>query len=326
MYWFVLKTGGAQVKSSLRICAVMMVEARFRTVILLSIILMVQGLIKGKSGYETKGVALLDAVTFPRVVPHNDIGVMLMIWNEEMKGDYGSDSMVEDYYNFAATAEFKGVSGNVLFAQLVVNNWANKNLSIQIDPSLEQYKFPRIYYFHPGNGRPVPYPQYTTPNQVALNRFLGTATTFYLGVPGTQKDMYLLAREFIAAAESSPPEMETVLMKTQKRVEELAPEMGGSWREFGYYYVRTMQKVINNGLEFVLKEITRLEDLVSDSTKRISIEKRNEMQSKVNILHNFVTLDVLGIKPNPASSYGKTEADDGLEEIVNDVKVGMAEL
>ena len=266
----------------------------------------------------------MDAVTFSKVVPHNDIGVMLMIWNEETKGDYGADSMVEDYYNFAQMAEFRGDSSNVLFAQLVVNNWANKNLSIQIDPSLETYKFPRIFYFHPGNGRPVPYPRYTSSNQIALNRFLGSATTFYLGVPGTQKDMYFLAKEFVAAVES-PPEMHSVLMKTQKRVEELEPQMGGNWREFGYFYVKTMQKIISNGLDYVTKEIKRLEDLVSDSTKKISIEKRNQMQSKVNILHNFLTLDDMGLKPDPLSTYGKAEADEPSAH-VHEGRVGMQEL
>lgn len=287
----------------------------------------VNGLIKGKSGYEKKGVALLDAVTFSKVVPHNELGVMLLIWNEGMKGDYGADSMVDDYSSFAEMAEFKGESENVLFTQLVVNNWANKNLSIQIDPTLETYEFPRIYYFHPGSERPVPYPRYTTSNQIALNRFLGSATTFYLGVPGTQKNMYHLAKEFIFT--ETQEDMQNVLQKTIQTVERLTMEMGGTWREYGYYYIKTMQKVIENGKEHLSREIERLEDLVSDLTKKISIEKRQELQERVNILHNFVTLETLGIGPDPKSSYGKTaeelQADDEGEEEA-ETKVGMMEL
>lgn len=288
----------------------------------------VNGLIKGKSGYERKGVALLDAVTFSKVVPHNDLGILLLIWNEGKKGDYGADSMVEDFCNFAEMAEFKGESENVLFTQLVVNNWANKNLSIQIDPTLETYDFPRIYYFHPGNERPVPYPRYTTSNQIALNRFLGSATNFYLGVPGTQKNMYHLAKEFIST--ETQEDMQSVLQKTIQTVERMTSEMGGTWREFGYYYVKTMQKVIESGKEHLYKEINRLEDLVSDQSKRISIEKRQELQGRVNILHNFMTLEALGIGPDSKSSYGKTpeelEKQQEEEEEEAEKKVGMMEL
>ena len=288
----------------------------FRILILLSVLFVaIECLIKGKSGHEKRGVALLDDVTFSKVVPHSDISVMLLIWNEKNQGDYGSDSMVEDFCHFAAQAEFSGHSDNVLFAQLVVNTLAKHNLSVQIDPTMERYEFPRIFYFHPGDSRPVPYPQYNSINQIALNRFLGSATMFYLGTPGTQKDMYFLAKEFIAAADSKDAQQQ-ILLKTTMTVDKLTNEMGGTWREFGGYYVKTMEKVIERGQGHLLKEIGRLEDLVSDQKKQISIEKRNELQTRINILHNFMTLDTLGITAEAIN----------IEPVSTSTKVGMQEL
>lgn len=268
----------------------------FTLPLLLGIFLLFVGtesLIKGKNSNEKRGVALLDASTFSKVVPHGDLSVLLLVWNEALKGDYGADSVVEDFYTFAERAEFEGMSENVLFAQLVVNNWPNRNLSIEIDSTLEEYYYPRLYYYSPGEIDPVPYPQYHSINAIALNRFLSTATTFYLGVPGTNKEMYMLAKSFISS--ETVETMKEVVRQTRIQVQTLTEEMGPGFKEYGNYYVKTMEKVIINGIDHVKTELTRLEDLVSDQTKKISVEKRSELQTRVNILHNFMTLDRLGI-------------------------------
>ena len=264
--------------------------------VLLLSVLGAQGLLKGKSAYERRGVSLLDATTFRKVVPRGDISVLLLVWNEAVKGDYGADSVVEDYYVFAERAEYEGYSDNVLFTQLVVNNWPNRNLSIEIDSTLEEYYYPRIYYFKPGDGTPIPYPQFHSINTIALNRFLSTATTFYLGVPGTNKDMYMLARSFIAS--ETVEAMQSIIIETQEKVKALTEVHGTGFLTYGNYYVKTMEKVIASGISHVKKELSRLEDLVSDATKKISVEKRNELQTRVNILHNFMTLEGLGLAPD----------------------------
>lgn len=263
------------------------------SLVLLSVLWPAQGLLKGKNSYERRGVSLLDATTFYKVVPRADLSVLLLVWNEALKGDYGADSVVEDFYTFAERAELEGFADNVLFSQLVVNNWSNRNLSIEIDSTLEEYYYPRLYYFSPGDGTPIPYPQYQAINAIALNRFLSTATTFYLGVPGTNKEMYMLARSFIAS--ETVETMQNIAMETKEKVQKLVQDLGVGFLEFGNYYVKTMEKIIANGIEHVQKELTRLEDLVSDTKKKISVEKRSELQTRVNILHNFMTLEGLGI-------------------------------
>jgi len=264
--------------------------------VLLLSVLGTQGLLKGKSSYERRGISLLDATTYYKVVPREDISVLLLVWNEALKGDYGADSVVEDFYAFAEKSEYEGFADNVLFAQLVVNNWTNRNLSIEIDSTLEEYYYPRIYYFHAGDGTPIPYPQFQSINTIALTRFLSTATTFYLGVPGTNRDMYMLARSFIASETTEA--MQNIVIETKEKVKTLTDDHGPGFLNFGNYYVKTMEKIISSGIGHVKKELERLEDLVSDKTKKISVEKRSELQTRVNILYNFMTLEGLGITPD----------------------------
>ena len=76
--------------------------------------------LKGKSPDERNGLLLLDSVTFPRIVPNANRSVVLFVW-PQVDGDYGVDSLREDYYNFVESAEYQGNADNVLFAQMVLD-------------------------------------------------------------------------------------------------------------------------------------------------------------------------------------------------------------
>jgi len=44
--------------------------------------------IKGKNQHETLGVLLLDAITFPKVVPHPKLNVLVMVTNKAQIGEF----------------------------------------------------------------------------------------------------------------------------------------------------------------------------------------------------------------------------------------------
>jgi len=57
------------------------------------------------------------------------------------------------------------------------------------------------------------------------------------------------------------------------------------------YYIKTMERILEKGKGYVMQEITRLEDLVSGVDVKLSQEKRQALQKRVNVLTNFVELD-----------------------------------
>jgi hypothetical protein len=249
------------------------------------------GVLKWRNEYENHGVMLLDYITFKHIVPNHDHGLMLLIWNEAKKGDYGSDSLVEDFITFADRAMHYDMNGNVIFAQLVVNNWPNRNLSIEIDPDLDEYLFPRLYYYPTGSAAPIQYPKQSSINIVQLTRFLSSATTFFMDLPGTIEEMYYSAKKFMSVVGNKADEDSTI-----KEAESKVLAIGANKKtvkniEVANQYVRVMRKIQEKGESYVRDEIDRLEKMIGDKEKPISMEKRNDMQKKANVLHNFMTLD-----------------------------------
>lgn len=259
------------------------------------------GVLKWRNEYEKHGVVLLDYITFKHIIPNHDHSVMLLIWNEAKKGDYGSDSLVEDFITFADRAMHYDMNGNVIFAQLVVNNWPNRNLSIEIDPSLDEYLFPRLYYYPTGSTAPIQYPKQTSINIVQLTRFLSSATTFFMDLPGTLEEMYYSAKKFMSVV-GNKAEEESIIKEAEAKVLGISANKKTVQNiEVANQYVRVMRKIQEKGESYVRDEIDRLEKMIGDKEKPISMEKRNDMQKRANVLHNFMTLDLQELEKLPPS-------------------------
>jgi hypothetical protein len=273
--------------------------------------------LKFRNPYESHGVLLVDYITFPHIIPHTTSSVLLMIWNEAKKGDYGTDSLIEDFMTFADRAEHHGNSDNVIFSQLVVNNWPNRNLSIEIDPGLESYDFPRIYWFAPGSTKPIFYPKHTSINVIQLTRFLSSATTFYLDLPGTVEEYYYLAKKYSTSIHDNE-EKTSVINEAKEKLKTLVATSTNALALT--YYIHVMEKINSSekGLDYVMEEIMRLETMISDKENKISIEKRNELQKKVNILHNFMTLESHGFDPSDLPSSG-TSGKNGISATLSGI-------
>merc|ERR1719152_275347 len=80
-----------------------------------------------------------------------------------------------------------------------------------------------------------------------------------------------------------------VLAQTEETVEIIEQELKSEeYTELAKYYVKTMERVLERGDQYVSEEISRLEDLVGGNDVKLSTEKRGNLQKRVNILHNFV--------------------------------------
>jgi len=57
--------------------------------------------VKVKNDYESLGVVYLDAITFPKVVPHENRAVLILVFNKASVGDYVADQIRNEFYSFA---------------------------------------------------------------------------------------------------------------------------------------------------------------------------------------------------------------------------------
>lgn len=247
---------------------------------------------------------LLDGATFSKVMPHHNLTTILMVAPRADAGDYGVASLKEDFWAFAEQSEFSAKSEHVRFAHIMTEWPAPENTVafdtyqqvLQVDKDYYPKMTPRIYLFSPNSMVAEPYPRFNSINVIALSRWLSQKAHFYMSTSGTIYEYYVLARQFVTdAAEASD------VTAARKQVLEAANEavktvldFGGapaSAREMASYYIKTMERIMEKGDGYVMQEITRLEDLVSGADVKLSQEKRQALQKRVNVLTNFIVLD-----------------------------------
>jgi hypothetical protein len=64
--------------------------------------------VKYKNEHETRGVVLLDAITFHKVVPSPSHAVLVLVCNKYEMGQYATDSIRADFFSFAEKGELQG--------------------------------------------------------------------------------------------------------------------------------------------------------------------------------------------------------------------------
>jgi hypothetical protein len=114
-----------------------------------------------------------------------------------------------------------------------------------------------------------------------------------MGVPGTIQAFYDMARKFVLDVRKADDPVQfraDVLAQTGELVTTIDNELKQEeYTEMARYYVKTMERITERGEEYVMAEISRLEELVGGEDIKLSMEKRQSLQKRVNILHNFVT-------------------------------------
>lgn len=235
--------------------------------------------LKLKNEYELHGIPLLDSVTFPQLVPHPHYTVVVMLFNVNSQGDYGADSMREDYVHFADKGSKEGKGDSILFTQVPVNDRDGTNVDIAKKLGLlPSFKFPRLFLFRPGNPEPVVYPEGGKYNDMAFTSFVARHSDFFLGIDGLEPRFEMITKRFVRAHKI---EYDAIIAEAEAALDPL-PE---AQRVHADYYVKLMKKVRETGTEYVDKERKRLKKILDSES--LSEKKKAEQQAKLNIVSQF---------------------------------------
>lgn len=232
-----------------------------------------------KDENELHGISLLDSITFPQLVPHPHMTIVLLLFNVNSKGEYGADSMREDFVHFANKGTKDGNGDNVLFAQVPVNDKEGTNIDIAkklgVSPS---FQFPRMFLFKAGNPDPIPYPESGKFNDASFTTFVARHSDFFLGIDGLEPRFEMIAKRFIAAHNI---EYDSLIAEAEEALENLPQKQ----RVHADYYVKIMKKVRETGIDYVDKERKRLKKILK--SENLSESKKTEQQAKLNIVSQF---------------------------------------
>lgn len=234
--------------------------------------------LKGKSPDEAPGVVLLDAITFPKVVPNANAHVFVLFLD---KGDIGQPTTDGSRDNFLEVSRDKDVDDDgLLFAQVLVNGADNLKLKDRMGVT----NMPQLLFFPKGSSESITYPVNAYINGVNTRRFVTKHTGVIYSTPGSIWDFDEKALGIVKA--SSKEEKVAILVSSKKTLED--KKEGGLSEDtltVAEEYIRVMEKIIERGNEYVQEELERLTTLLKG--KKISDKKKANFTDRRNVLHHF---------------------------------------
>jgi hypothetical protein len=240
-----------------------------------------------KSQHETKGVLLVDGITFPKLIPSLQFVTLILVVQKKQIGDYGTDSIRADYFEFANFVQLKvevdEETTPILFTQLIVNGAENSGVAKGLGLK-EDFVHPVLFALPKGVSiaDAIPYPASEPFHRTSMLQFLSQHTEFYFKIPGTLKAFDKLAREFIQTAD--PVQRSALLDATKNELDTLSAE-SNTGKEDAKYYIKVMGKIFDKGDNFVQDEIVRLEAILQNT--KMTASSRKNMKNHVNVLKIF---------------------------------------
>lgn len=232
-----------------------------------------------KNEQMKRSVLLLDDFTFPKIVPHSNQDVVVLFSSKKLFGDYGTDSIRTDFFNFAFKMQTEGQANHVLFAQVIVNGPENSELVEQVLDAGEELTHPKLFVFPAGSTTAVPYPNDKPYHLNTLTQFVAEHTTLSFQLPGTLKVFDDLAANFLNADEGR---RRGILVEAENVLEGL----DGAPAATGTYYVKLMKKILEHGNGHIQSEIKRQTRLVNDASK-VTKAGRRSIENHLNVLQHF---------------------------------------
>jgi hypothetical protein len=240
-------------------------------------VLVCEARVKGVDPMEERGILLLDAVTFPKIVPHSDFAVMVQVTNDDKIEEYTTEALRADFTNFAQKCHHFGDASNLLFAQVLVKGAQNRKLATSIGVP-EEFDRPRLFIFPAGSSTGIPYPMSGSYSDITLFQFASRFTDMHLPIPGIVEAMSPLVKPSMRAGAG---EMQEFIEKATA----IADAVDENDKENAKYYVHVMKKVQEQGRDFIRSQMTNLAPLLQDDN---SIEsKTSDPAKKMNILGQF---------------------------------------
>lgn len=233
-----------------------------------------------KDENERKAVLLVDAITFPKIVPNPTRDVIVLVSQKSQLGDYGTDSIRNDYFSFSHKVQTQGEADHVLFAQLIVNGAENAKLAQEIGVG-DNFVHPKLFIYPAGSNTAIQYPDDQPFHLNTLTQFARQHSSLQFQLPGTMKKFDELATQFLSTDEGR---QKSLLIEAERALEDLTET---AQVEAAHYYVKVMTKITENGVGYLKTEIKRLKKLMGDASRMTKAGRRN-IENHLNVLNHFV--------------------------------------
>lgn len=186
----------------------------------------------------------------------------------------------EKHEEFSKVAELTRGVQDLLIAEVNVKDYGEKDNSDLAEKYEVKLKdFPVLKLFRKGIKEVLTYTGEFKSDEITS--FIRSNTGVYVGLPGCIEQFDALATEFIKAKDKEQRE-ELITQGKDMLTKGLDSPKN---TEYAQIYLKLMEKVMEKGDEFVLKEIQRVESL---RKTKVTVDKRESLQKRLNILQSFV--------------------------------------
>ncbi|XP_050690039.1 endoplasmic reticulum resident protein 29-like [Eriocheir sinensis] len=238
-----------------------------RAVIGLVVVLAVVGAARA---INAKGCTPLDAWTFDKIIPKFQAAVVKF----DVAYPYGKKH--EEFTKLSAAG--RG-SPELLVAEVGVKDYGDmENTDLAERFGVKKEDFPKVMLFVAGKEEPLVFEGDFKAEE--MKKFIRRNSGIYIGLEGCLETFDRIVDKFMVSEDFTAKKQ--LLRDAEDAWDALKSP---SDRKIAETYVKVMRKVLEKGREFVKQEKTRVEGLM---TGRITEEKKEEMQGRLNILKSFI--------------------------------------
>lgn len=236
------------------------------------------------AAYTDKGIIYLDDLTFDKIVNGRD-DVLVRFDKEYPWGD--AHDMYKELAGTLGEADAPLVVAGVPISnrdEYLVNPRLSRRFGLD---KLKDDDLPRFMLFLKGGDakKPAKFTGKATKDEISA--WLVAHTNVFIGKRGQVEQMDAAAKKLMAAKAKERP---AALKAAQE--EATALNLTPAHKEYVEYYIKTMQRVVDKGEEYVDKEFKRLTKMATD--KSILPAKREAFEWKVNVLSSFLPAAMQG--------------------------------
>jgi hypothetical protein len=234
-----------------------------------------------KKGDEMRGSVLLDAFTYPKIIPSDRHSTIVMFSNKRTFEETDIENQRETFFEFVKAGD-KSEAKDLLFAHVTVNGGFNSMLSGRVG-CVDGAVKPCVVIYSKGSSTPILFEggRRGLITTSSLRKFAAKHSNYFFPGAHAIKSMGEHVEAFNAAGLKE--DRDVIILAASKVVEEMAE---GSAKDTSNYYLKVMGKIQEKGFEWADMESSRLTGILDSGqvTVRASIRK---LQMKLQITEEF---------------------------------------
>ncbi|XP_066967524.1 endoplasmic reticulum resident protein 29 [Macrobrachium rosenbergii] len=218
---------------------------------------------------NAKGCTPLDSWTFDKIIPKFKAAIVKF----DIAYPYGKKH--DEYTRLSAAG--RG-SPELLVAEVGVKDYGdNENMDLAERFGVVKDDFPVVKLFVAGKEDPIDFDGEF--NEENLKMFIRRHSEIYIGLEGCLEVFDRIADKFMVS--ENVKERKELLREAEDEWDKIKSP---SDRPIAETYVKVMRRVLEKGNEFISTETSRVNGLMAE---KLTKEKKDEMQGKLNILKSF---------------------------------------